>query len=245
MTRTSFLKKLLASLVIGKLPITETKKFRKIYLLQCFVAGFKFYEGIHLLKKMKEGELLELVREPNNEYDSCAIALHYQKQKIGFIPADINEMLSYLLDAEALSLFAVITHLEKTAKPWENVSVAIYFLQEENKKLPVHANYLTRIEAPHYRTLKYEKEKLKNNTTTLEVLINHTNRIIDLNKIPAHHQKAKKDLAKYYAKYRVEKIGNYVQVPNDGIYSYLYDLSEEVKIVKDKAGKVFYEFFLI
>lgn len=40
MDRSSFLKKLIASLVIGKLPLEVTKQFRKIYLLQCFVAGF-------------------------------------------------------------------------------------------------------------------------------------------------------------------------------------------------------------
>lgn len=154
MKRSDFVKKLIASVVIGKLPLSMTKDFRKIYLLQCFVAGFRHYEGINFIDKMKEGDLLELVREAANSYDTCAIALLWQGKKIGFIPASINEMLSYLLDAEALSLFAVITHLEKESQPWENVAIAVYFVQEVNKKLPSHASYLTTIEAPHYLTLK-------------------------------------------------------------------------------------------
>src|SRR5947208_3056074 len=34
----------IASIAIGKLPVSLTKDFRKIYLLQCFVAGFLHYE---------------------------------------------------------------------------------------------------------------------------------------------------------------------------------------------------------
>src|SRR5690606_35007236 len=101
MTRSTFLKKLLGSLVIGKLPVSLTKDFRKIYLLQCFVAGLRFYEGMQKLHEMKEGDLLELIREPENEHDTCAIALHWRGSKIGFIPADMNEMLSMLMDADA------------------------------------------------------------------------------------------------------------------------------------------------
>lgn len=102
--RSGFLKQLIASIAIGKLPVSLTKDFRKIYLLQCFVAGFCHYEGMKLLDSMKEGDLLELVRESENVYDDCAIAHHLQGNKIGFIPASVIEMLSYLLDADALIL---------------------------------------------------------------------------------------------------------------------------------------------
>ncbi|MDN3657841.1 HIRAN domain-containing protein [Ferruginibacter paludis] len=98
--------------------------------MQCFVAGFRHYEGMQLLDSMKEGDLLELVREPENEYDDCAIALHLQSKKIGFIPSSLNEMLSYLLDSDALSLFAIITHLEKSSQPWENVAIAVYLFRK-------------------------------------------------------------------------------------------------------------------
>lgn len=161
MKRADFLKKLITSVAVGALPLSLTKDFRKIYLLQCFVAGFQHYEGMNLLAQMNEGDLLELVREPENKFDPNAVALHWQGKKIGFIPAAINEMLRLLLDTDALSLFAVITHLEKDSKPWENVAVAVYFIQEANKDLPAHANHLTLIEAPHYHTLKNKKTDTK------------------------------------------------------------------------------------
>ena len=62
MKRAAFLKTLLASLAIGKLPLEVTKEFRKIYLLQCFAAGFQYYEGMKQIMKMKEGDLLECFR---------------------------------------------------------------------------------------------------------------------------------------------------------------------------------------
>ena len=192
MNRSGFLKQLIASIAIGKLPVSITKDFRKIYLLQCFVAGFRHYEGMQLLSSMKEGDLLELVREPENEYDDCAIALHLQGKKIGFIPASVNEMLSYLLDADALSLFAVITHLEKNSQPWENVAIAVYFVQEVNKELPAHASYLTRIEAPHYRTLSKNKNEVKKESVlTLDHFFEDSNRVINLDTIPAEQVEAK------------------------------------------------------
>jgi len=240
MKRGTFLKQLIASLAIGKLPVAVTKDFRKIYLLQCFVAGFRFYEGMNLLSDMKEGDLLELKREADNKFDKCAIALHWRNKKIGFIPAATNEMLSYLIDSDALSLFGVITHLEKNAQPWENVAVAVYFVQEADKDLPAHANHLTRIEAPHYRTLKNTNKGIEDN---FEKLLSNTNRLIDLDKIPYYRKDAKDYFAAHYKKHIVNKEGgNYVLVNDDGIYTYLYDVSNEINTVSDEAGNLFYEF---
>jgi len=250
MHRSVFLQRLIASLAIGRLPVEITKQFRKIYLLQCFAAGFRHYEGMQLLEQMKAGDLLELVREPDNKYDDCAIALHWQGKKIGFIPADTNEMLSYLLDAEALSLFAVITHLEKNAQPWENVAVAIYFVQEVNKDLPAHAGYLTLIEAPHYRTLNKKKQdsakEKEEQYATYDKLFDDTNRVINLDAIPEAHYQAKAYFKEYFSQYPVtiNKPGSYVHVKNDGIYTYMYDIDDRIEIVKDEKGESYMEFFL-
>lgn len=249
MNRSSFLTKLIASVALGKLPVSLTKDFRKIYLLQCFVAGFRFYDGMNMLDTMKDGHLLELVREPQNEHDSCAIALHCDGKKIGFIPAALNEMLSHLLDAEALSLFAVITHLEKKSQPWESVAVAVYFVQEVNKELPAHASYLTRIEAPHYRTLHHNKKDVvkKKKQLTLDHLFDESNRVINLDAIPPEQTEAKAYFESYYKNYSVSinKRGRFVQIEDDGIYSYMYEISDEIQIVKDSNGEEFLEFFLI
>ncbi len=245
MHRSIFLKKLIASIAIGKLPVTITKDFRKIYLLQSFVAGFRHYEGMQLLETMKAGDLLELVREPANEHDSCAIALHWQSKKIGFIPASINEMLSYLIDAEALSLFAVITHLEKKSQPWENVAVAVYFVQQVDKDLPAHASHLTKIEAPHYRTLNKKISAEENKLPDLEELFEDTNRVINLEGIPEEQVEAKAYFEKYFKPVSINKPGSFVHVNNDGIYNFMYEISEEINVIHADNGEHYLEFFLV
>jgi hypothetical protein len=248
MNRSGFLKKLIASIAIGKLPVSVTKDFRKIYLLQCFVAGFRHYEGMNLLGTLKEGDLLELAREPENEYDSCAIALHWRGKKIGFVPAAINEMLSFLLDADALSLFAVITHLERNSQPWENVAIAVYFIQEVNKDLPAHASYLTRIEAPHYRTLSDKKVNVKHQKElTIDSLLESNNRVINLDTIPDEKREARDYFEKHYSQYPVSIHENdkFVQVIDDGIFTYMHEMDDHLQFVKNDKGEDFMEFFLI
>ncbi len=144
---------------ISVLPKEMLSSYRKIYLLQCFVRGFRFYEGTKLLTQMKTGNLLEMVREPNNEHDDCAIALHFNNQKIGYIPAEQNEMLSRLMDAAVTELLAEITHLEPAAAAWENVCVAVYVLKKDDE-VPTQAEYLTELDTPHYYTLKQRDDKI-------------------------------------------------------------------------------------
>jgi hypothetical protein len=160
MHRSSFIKNLVGTFGLSVLPIKWIQQYQKIYLLQCFIRGFRFYKGENLLMEMKIGDILELVREPTNEFDECAIALHFNKEKIGFIPMESNEVLSRLMDAKVIELLAEITHIEKKADTWENVHIAVYVLKESVGPLPTDKSYLTQLETPHYYTLKYENDRV-------------------------------------------------------------------------------------
>jgi hypothetical protein len=185
MNRSNFIKGILALGGIALLPANVVKNYRKFYLLQFFVAGFRFYKGMELLDQMNEGDQLELVREPDNEYDDCAIALHWNNEKIGFIPRDENALLSRLIDAQALEFVAEITHLNKKVQPWENVNVAVSFLKESNDEIPEKQKYLTVLATPYYYSYKRsedyisrvdvddsvnENDELENNTNWYEFL---------------------------------------------------------------------------
>lgn len=159
MNRLSFVKNLLAMGGLSLLPPGMVKNFRKFYLLQCFVAGFRFNKGMEVLPQMKEGDLLHLVREPDNAFDACAIALYWNELKIGYVPKAENQMLSKLLDADALDLMGEIAYLNKEVKPWENLHVAIYFLKAWEGELPAQASYLTELKSPSYQTIK-QKDNL-------------------------------------------------------------------------------------
>lgn len=160
MKRSDFLQRLVALAGFGSFTLQTLIPKRKLYLQQFFVAGFRHYKGMELLDYMRVNDLLELRREPGNEHDGCAIALYWQQEKIGFIPSAENEMTAKLLDAQALPLLGMITHLNKEVKPWENVAAAVYFLQDETVEIPAHAGYLKQVYKPVYKTNL--KENLKN-----------------------------------------------------------------------------------
>src|SRR5690348_14817166 len=124
MKRSDFLQRLIAIAGVGSFSLQTIIPRRKIFLQQFFVAGFRHYKGMELLPYMQENDLLELRREPDNEHDANAIALYWQQEKIGYLPADINEVTARIMDAKALPLLGMITHLNHEAKPWENVAAA-------------------------------------------------------------------------------------------------------------------------
>ncbi|MBX2907225.1 MAG: HIRAN domain-containing protein [Taibaiella sp.] len=152
MNRGSFIRNIVTLGLGAKIP-AGFRNYKKIYLLECFVAGFQFYSGPERLEQMKEGDLLELRREPDNEADSRAIAVYHNLHKIGFIPARDNKTLSRLIDADVIPLVAEITHLEQTAARWENVRIAVSLLKEQRGPLPNHAVYLMQLNEPNYKTL--------------------------------------------------------------------------------------------
>lgn len=161
MNRKGFISNLLGLGGLAVFPKQWIQSYTKVYLLQSFVAGFQYYNGPSLISSLKEGDLIDLEREPNNPYDKFAIAVYYNKEKLGFIPAKENKMLSRLIDSEAIEIFAEITHVEAKASSWESISVAIYLLRLDNTPLPAHTNYLTQLKEPQYKSLKTQERVYK------------------------------------------------------------------------------------
>jgi hypothetical protein len=159
--RSHFLKRLITLAGLGQLSFNQVQTYRKLYLFQCFISGFRFHKGKELLSLMAVGDLLELRREPENQYDAFAVALYWQAKKVGYLPAANNEMIARLLDTQAIPLRASITHIKKAVAPWENVAIDIYFLQAEGKTLPAHTAYLTQPEDPTYQSGKMSREMRK------------------------------------------------------------------------------------
>lgn len=158
MNRSAFIKNLIGLYGIGSLPLEMVSHYQKVYLLQCFVRGFQYYYGPKMIGEINKTGLLEMVREPKNKFDKNAIALHFNNQKIGFVPTESNEVLSVLMDAELLELQVEIAHIEPKAATWENIYIAVYALKEMNEP-PIYLDkpyYL--LETPHYLTLKNKND---------------------------------------------------------------------------------------
>jgi hypothetical protein len=176
MDRSLFIKRLATVAGISTLPIGWVKVYDKFYLLQSFIAGFKYYKGTQFLDSLKEGDALELVREPENEYDTEAIAVYWNENKVGFIPSALNSVFAKLIDIQVLELYAQITHLKPEAKSWENVAMAIYCLKERgmNKELPAKAQRLMVYERPKYFSVRRQEviSRIKEGTEEENIVVN-------------------------------------------------------------------------
>jgi len=259
MKRSTFIKGVAGMLGLAVLPLSVKAAKSKIYLLQDFVRGFRFYKGPELLKQIQTGEKLRLQREKENKQDALAIAVYYKNEKIGFVPKEKNEVLSALMDGGVAELHAEITHLELDAETWENVHFAIYLLGEESKEIPA---YLKTVIQPEYASLiktgdeLYEAlvENSSNNAVyglihnafpkgeDMDKAVRDESIIISNRKIPEHLAplnllvnaagKKTKVPGMFFSDYYIANINRIAKIP---------DAIKEFKVIEDGAGKGFYE----
>ena len=85
-------------------PDSARPKEERILVLKTGIAGLQFHikneDERQALKELKPGAQLLLFREPDNEYDEWAIAVHLtEDDKLGFITRFKNETIARLMDA--------------------------------------------------------------------------------------------------------------------------------------------------
>jgi len=100
-------------------------KPRRIVLQESPLAGYQFHEGPRVWKRLKVGDSLTLVREPDNPYDDRAVRVEWRDHKIGYLPRVENAVASQLLDRGA-HLTACIAGLREDRDPWSRVKVQVF-----------------------------------------------------------------------------------------------------------------------
>jgi hypothetical protein len=127
MNRSSFIKKLLASFfgvaLFPSLPAMAVSS-KKIVVYEAFAAGYHFHKGKDYEDVFQSGQVLSLVREPENRYDDLAVAIYWRRQKIGYIRQDDNWLINKLLD-QGVGLEAVIKGFDKASQPWKKMLIEV------------------------------------------------------------------------------------------------------------------------
>ncbi|MBO4347584.1 MAG: HIRAN domain-containing protein [Lachnospiraceae bacterium] len=73
---------------------------REIFLFDTFISGTTHLEDASVLNKLKVGDKLSFVREPDNRYDDKAIVIqNTDKEKLGYVPEKDNVVFARLMDA--------------------------------------------------------------------------------------------------------------------------------------------------
>lgn len=62
------------------------------------LAGFRYAEAAAVWPLMREGDALELVREPENPHDAGAVRVEWRGHKLGYVPRRENAALAWALD---------------------------------------------------------------------------------------------------------------------------------------------------
>lgn len=88
------------------------------------VAGFQYHQGQEVWHRLRQGDALQLVREPHNRYDCRAVAIHWRGCKLGYLPRVENTAVSQMLD-RGQRLAASIARLQASPDPWRRIRVRI------------------------------------------------------------------------------------------------------------------------
>lgn len=90
------------------------------------IAGTTHVPGIErLIEALHEGDELRLERDPSNHYDRWAIrVLNSQGTKLGFIPADQNEVVARLMDG-GKRIIAKVTGVELIDR-WYKIGIEVW-----------------------------------------------------------------------------------------------------------------------
>ena len=101
---------------------------REIFLLDIVVAGTTYCEKIYEVKsELTPGTVLRMIRQPQNKYDELAIGIHYKDVRIGWVPRELNEVISRLMDAGK----EFFCRIEKVAevRSWVKINAKIYMVE--------------------------------------------------------------------------------------------------------------------
>ncbi|MCZ2460444.1 MAG: HIRAN domain-containing protein [Chitinophagales bacterium] len=113
---------LLAALSKGGLNIDVFAK--DILVLECIVAGTSFRKLDDVEKDLGAEVKLVPKREPDNKHDKFAIALYFNKTKVGYIPRDKNEVIARLMDAG--KKFFVTIQAREWEGNWLRIEIKVF-----------------------------------------------------------------------------------------------------------------------
>lgn len=109
---------------------------KKMYFMDCHLAGRKYHDADEVWEELKVGTTLKLERDKENRHDVNAVALVYERKNdnsevvdeflIGYIPRDKNEMIANFLEMGWGEIFECrINSLDPEAYPEEQIYLTI------------------------------------------------------------------------------------------------------------------------
>ncbi len=113
----------------SKLPNSLQPFSREIFLLDIVVAGTTHCNKIDkVYPLLKKGMVLRMQRNPTNRYDKNAIAIYFEKIRIGYVPRELNLVISRLMDA-GKAFFCRVEEVNLVNDYWVKIDAKIYMVE--------------------------------------------------------------------------------------------------------------------
>lgn len=125
MDRSDFLKSFGLGTAAIVLPTNSFLQSKAVKIYDNYVRGITYYQFTKCEQIIKEGDTLELRREPDNIYDSFAIEIFYKGFKMGYIAAYENIVLANMLDA-GVKLSAFVSKIRNNRIIYEALAICVY-----------------------------------------------------------------------------------------------------------------------
>ncbi|MDR1658090.1 MAG: HIRAN domain-containing protein [Deltaproteobacteria bacterium] len=103
-------------------------------LFDCHIAGFTYYDGLDVIKKLKLGTPVRLKAEPDNPHDPDAVSIYYKKYKLGYIPRAKNSLVSQMLNFGYTEIFEANIFSRNRKANMENMFRIVIKLKDNRKK---------------------------------------------------------------------------------------------------------------
>lgn len=124
--RAALLASLLAAMLAAPFPAAAERI--RILVQSSPLAGSQYYALDRLRQRIKVGDALELVREPDNPHDPNAVAVRWQGEQLGYLPRRENRSVARAID-DGLKVRASVSRLHLGAEridPWQRLEVAVH-----------------------------------------------------------------------------------------------------------------------
>ncbi|MFZ2269768.1 MAG: HIRAN domain-containing protein [Azonexus sp.] len=89
------------------------------------LAGSQYYALDACWSRIRVGDRLDLIREPDNRHDRQAIRVEWQGHQLGYVPRRENRVIAGAMDAgEPLS--ARVSSISDNENPWQRVAFEVF-----------------------------------------------------------------------------------------------------------------------
>lgn len=102
-----------------------------------YVAGVKFHKLADVISQLEEGDVLDLILEPTNEYDKTAVRIELEETMLGYVPSKISSAVTAAIQKTGGKAFSqvgsiqrgqmecMIIKLRPDEKPWQQLMVRV------------------------------------------------------------------------------------------------------------------------